>query len=403
MLKGKKIIAAVSALVLAMTSFAAMTVSAAGYSVGTATVPTVVADVTTGASTNKGDTVKVDIYVDGFGDYTTKYNGNYKINLAAAAGAAEYLDLANATVNVDEGLAAKNCEAILTNAGKWAATKSQIQFSFAGSGASGFYEMKNGLIGTITITLLKDLDKNVALELSTGTCVTLRDGANSGNYYYIGTTDVGNVNKNLGATGTKQGIAIASNMGTIAPVSSDVKVTGVTLSDTAKTLDVNDTFTLTAKVAPDNATDTSVTWESSAPAVAKVEDGVVTALTPGKATITVKTADGGFTATCDVTVNEPAKAKVVIRNPHGGALDVNTPAEYQFHSDADGDAVAFIADVTPVGDNTVSKLTWTITSGEKTRDDIVQTLNGAVSGSSISYGLIVTGINAVSAVNAVAE
>ena len=188
----------------------------------------------------------------------------------------------------------------------------------------------------------------------------------------------------------------------VTEVSSTVAVKGVTLSETAKTLDVDDTFTLTAKVAPDNATDTSVTWESSAPTVAKVEGGVVTALAPGKATITVKTVDGGFTATCDVTVNEPAKAKVVIRNPHGGALDVNAPADYQF-SGSDGDAVAFIADVTPVGDNTVSKLTWTITSGEKTRDDIVQTLNGAVSGSSISYGLIVTGINAVSAVNAVAE
>lgn len=402
MLKGKKIIAAVSALVLAMTSFAAMTVSAAGYSVGTATVPTVVADVTTGATTNKDDKVKVDIYVDGLGSYVGKYVDSYKVNLAAAEGAADYLDLANAEVDIDKGLAATLSESIMVNSGKWQASKSQIQFSFTASGAAGKFAMENGLIGTINIPLLKDLDKNVALAVSTGTCVTLRDGAGTGNYYYIGTTDVGNVNKNLGATGAKQGIAIASNMGTIAPVSSDVKVTGVTLSETAKTLDVDDTFTLTAKVAPDNATNTNVTWESSAPAVAKVEGGVVTALTPGKATITVKTEDGNFEATCDVTVNEPAKAKVVIRNPHGGALDVNTPADYQFRG-SDGDAVAFIADVTPVGDNTVSKLTWTITSGEKTRDDIVQTLNGAVSGSSISYGLIVTSINAVSAVNAVAE
>lgn len=403
MLKGKKIIAAVSALVLAMTSFAAMTVSAAGYSLGTATVPTVVADVTTGASTNAGDTVKVDIYVDGLGSYVGKYVDSYKVNLAAAdTTASSYLDLANAKVDVGSGLAATLSESIMVNSGKWLASKSQIQFSFTASGAAGKFAMENGLIGTINIPLLKNLDTNVALAVSTGTCVTLRDGAGTGNYYYIGTTDVGNVNKNLGATGTKQGIAIASNMGTIAPVSSDVKVTGVTLSETAKTLDVDDTFTLTATVAPDKATDTSVTWESSAPTVAKVEGGVVTALAPGKATITVKTVDGGFTATCDVTVNEPAKAKVVIRNPHGGALDVNTPADYQFHG-SDGDAVAFIADVTPVGYNTVSKLTWTITSGEKTRDDIVQTLNGAVSGSSISYGLIVTGINAVSAVNAVAE
>ena len=50
MFKGRKIIAAVSAMVMALTSIAAMSVSAAGYTTGTATVPTVVADITTGAS-----------------------------------------------------------------------------------------------------------------------------------------------------------------------------------------------------------------------------------------------------------------------------------------------------------------------------------------------------------------
>lgn len=45
-----------------------------------------------------------------------------------------------------------------------------------------------------------------------------------------------------------------------------------------------------------------VTWTSSNPAVATVENGLVTPVDVGDCTITVKTLDGGYTATCAVTV-----------------------------------------------------------------------------------------------------
>lgn len=91
---------------------------------------------------------------------------------------------------------------------------------------------------------------------------------------------------------------------TIAP--STVAVTGVTLSQTSASLNVSETVTLTATVAPDDATDKSVTWSSSNTAVATVADGVVTAVAAGTATITVTTTDGSKTATCEVTVPDPA-------------------------------------------------------------------------------------------------
>ena len=54
---------------------------------------------------------------------------------------------------------------------------------------------------------------------------------------------------------------------------------------------------------PADATNANVSFTSSAPAVATVdENGVVTALKPGQAVITVTTADGGFTASCALTV-----------------------------------------------------------------------------------------------------
>lgn len=81
-----------------------------------------------------------------------------------------------------------------------------------------------------------------------------------------------------------------------------VAVTGVTLDQTSLALEPGDSETLVATVAPAEATDPSVTWSTSDAAVATVADGVVTAVADGTATITVTTTDGGFTATCDVTV-----------------------------------------------------------------------------------------------------
>ncbi len=81
-----------------------------------------------------------------------------------------------------------------------------------------------------------------------------------------------------------------------------INVTSVSLDRTSAELAKGEELTLTATVNPDNATDKSVTWTTSDASVASVENGKITALKAGTATITVTTADGGKTATCDVTV-----------------------------------------------------------------------------------------------------
>ena len=87
-----------------------------------------------------------------------------------------------------------------------------------------------------------------------------------------------------------------------------VPVTGVELDKTGLELTVDDTAKLTASVTPANADNAKVSWTSSDETVATVdENGNVTAIAAGTATITVTTEDGGFTATCTVTV----KAKSV--------------------------------------------------------------------------------------------
>lgn len=88
-------------------------------------------------------------------------------------------------------------------------------------------------------------------------------------------------------------------------VTKPVAVTGVTLDQTALTIIEKQTDGLVATVLPENAGNKNVTWTSSDPTVATVDQkGAISALKPGKTTITVTTEDGGKTASCEVTVNE---------------------------------------------------------------------------------------------------
>ena len=79
-------------------------------------------------------------------------------------------------------------------------------------------------------------------------------------------------------------------------------VTNVSLDKTALTLYKGESETLTATVLPDYAHNKTVTWKSSDVNVATVQNGKVTAINSGTATITVTTADGNKTAQCSVIV-----------------------------------------------------------------------------------------------------
>lgn len=81
-----------------------------------------------------------------------------------------------------------------------------------------------------------------------------------------------------------------------------IVVTGVSLNKTSETLKIGDSLSLTANVTPSNASNKNVTWSSFNSNIASVVNGVVTANRAGTATITVTTEDGGFVATCIITV-----------------------------------------------------------------------------------------------------
>lgn len=85
-----------------------------------------------------------------------------------------------------------------------------------------------------------------------------------------------------------------------------ISVESITLNKTQLSLVKGATETLAATVLPTTATDKAVTWKSSDTAVATVENGVVTAVAAGNATITATA--GGKTAICAVTVTNPSNS-----------------------------------------------------------------------------------------------
>ena len=96
------------------------------------------------------------------------------------------------------------------------------------------------------------------------------------------------------------------HVATVAVTVEGISVTGVSIdgADT-RTLTTGYTLQLNANVAPANATNRSVIWSSSNPAVATVtESGLVSGVSAGNATIMVTTVDGGHVATVAVTVED---------------------------------------------------------------------------------------------------
>ena len=131
-------------------------------------------------------------------------------------------------------------------------------------------------------------------------------------------------------------------------------ITGVTLNQSKMELAVGESKNLTAIVQPGNAADRTVNWSSSDSGVAKVANGLVTAVAKGTATIAATTVDGGKTDTCVVTV-KAADASVTV--PVTGVtvspktLDITAGQSHQLTATVQPDN-ATVKSVNWISDNT---------------------------------------------------
>ena len=98
--------------------------------------------------------------------------------------------------------------------------------------------------------------------------------------------------------------AATTTDGVFAECKVTVKVSSktITLNEEKATLYLGDSITLSADITPADATNKNIIWTSSDENVARVENGVVTAVGKGAAKITAKTEDTGLEAVCTVTV-----------------------------------------------------------------------------------------------------
>lgn len=171
-----------------------------------------------------------------------------------------------------------------------ASQASEVQVSAGSDGNGGIvFDGKSGTVyGDVTLQEDLEIGTDETLTIGKGASLTVPEGTTLTNDGTITVESGGN----LTGTPTGDGSVV-------------YKVTGVSLNKTELPLFTGESEQLTATVKPDNATNKTVTWESSNTAVATVdESGNVAAVAAGEATITVKTADGGHTATCQIKVTQ---------------------------------------------------------------------------------------------------
>ena len=126
---------------------------------------------------------------------------------------------------------------------------------------------------------------------------------------------------------------------------STVSVTDVKLNPQNLSLKPGETKQLEATVVPRYAANKNVSWSSSSSGVATInQNGLVTAITPGEATITVTTEDGGYKATCKVVVE-----KISVNNVYLNTNKIEL---------VEGETEQLIATVLPE-DASNKKVTWT--------------------------------------------
>ena len=140
-----------------------------------------------------------------------------------------------------------------------------------------------------------------------------------------------------------------------------IPVESISVSKTSAELVEGESITLTAKITPSNATNKDISWKSDNSGVATVDqNGNVTAVKAGKATISVISEEGGKSATCVVTV----KAKVI--NVSSVTLN-KTSASLKV-----GETITLEATVNP-SDATDKTLSWS-----SSNEDIAIVSNGVV-------------------------
>jgi len=197
---------------------------------------------------------------------------------------------------------------------------------------------------TIKATQKEQLTYEIAPETATNQEVTWESSDEE-----VATVDDGLVTgiKEGEATITVTSVADSSVKATCEiKVEPEIKPTKVELNKETLTIKATQKEQLTYEITPETATNQEVTWESSDEEVATVDDGLVTGIKEGEATITVTSvADSSVKATCEIKVEPEIKPTKIELNKDSATIKTGGTEKLTFT-------------LTPV-DSTDQTVTWT--------------------------------------------
>ena len=160
--------------------------------------------------------------------------------------------------------------------------------------------------------------KNTSLVLDKGKSSALSvifspaNATNRSVFWSSSNTGVATVDTNGNVTAKGAGTAVITvrtadgNKTASCKITVKVPVTEVKLSENKVSLGVGKNASLTAQIIPSDATNNKVVWKSSDSKIASVTNGTITAYKRGSVIITASSEDGNMTASCSVTVDDPA-------------------------------------------------------------------------------------------------
>ncbi len=180
-----------------------------------------------------------------------------------------------------------------------------VNVKLSGISLPATYELEEGGSGRLSVTYNPSnaTNKTVTWKSSDTSIVTV-DGSG-----YLKALKSGSVT--ITAT-SKDGNHTATSKVTVNAVDRTLK--GISLDKTELTMEMGKTQKLTIIYNPNNAANKNVTWRSTNSNIAKVENGVVTAIKPGKVEIKVISEEGGFQAACQVVVLSPPIESISFKN-----------------------------------------------------------------------------------------
>ena len=223
---------------------------------------------------------------------TAAQSGNYNISFEPA----------------DARITAVNANGVVTgvSAGETTITVTTEDGGFTGACAINVYNQ------AVTGVTIEPSEAELTVGSSTKlTATVLPENASNKNVVYsVDDESILSVDQDGNVTGLSAGTATvtvttedggfsASAEITVIPV----RVTGVSISPKAASVGLGHTIQLTASIKPSNAANKNLSWSVSDETIISVDDqGTVTGLSLGTATVTVTTEDGGFTASAEITV-----------------------------------------------------------------------------------------------------